>query len=802
MPPTAVPLAAIALISASALAYEILLTRIFAIVHWHHLVAIAISLALLGYGASGSVLAVAGARLRVHFAAAFVGNALLFAVSTLACVTIAQQLPFDPQALAWDYRQIFYLAALFAVLALPLFAAANCIGLALWRFPERIPQLYAYDLIGAGAGAVVLLVILAMLQPATALFVTCVGGLLTAVGAAIRLRWYPGPVTLVATAIAGGVLLNGLPDVQPAPYKDLARSLDAYGAELDSTSAGVAGVVQVVRNEQVPLRHAPGMSLQAVQLPPPQQAVFVDGDAAGVLGDYRDEFGTQAYFRQLAAALPFTLREGPITAVFNAGVGEGVARALALGASKVTAVEPNPQLPTLACGTYRLDSAAVCGDRLVDWQTQSPRAYLAGEAGTFDLIVQSVDADASGVAAFKVDFDLTTEAFVTYLRHLTPRGVLSIDGPTRVPPRLSLRLLSTARDALLASGVRQPARHLAMIRAWQRFVLLVSQAPLSAADQQGIRHFAATRGFDLVWLPDMHAAEANRFQVLNEPQFFNGAAAILDPARATKALPDRFRIEPATDNRPYPLRFTRWSEALVAIRDGGGEQLASVDTALLIGMVTLLLAAVASSLLILLPLSLLPRPASGRATTWLRVRTVLYFGVLGFAFLFLELAWIERLQLFLGHPVYATTAVLAALLVFAGLGSRWSQRRRDADHGRTLHIAVFAILAINIAFLGWLPTVLEQFAGASIAARIAIVLVMLAPIAFAMGIPFPIGLRHLAGTADALVPWAWGINGCASVISAAAAPLLAQEIGFTGLSIVATAGYLSLPLLRGRDRED
>jgi hypothetical protein len=174
----------------------------------------------------------------------------------------------------------------------------------------------------------------------------------------------------------------------------------------------------------------------------------------------------------------------------------------------------------------------------------------------------------------------------------------------------------------------------------------------------------------------------------------------------------------------------------------------------------------------------------------------LYFGLVGIAFLFIEIAWIQRLQLFLGHPVYATTAVLVAFLLFAGLGSLWAQRRSRAEVRWVLIIAVLAILLASLAYIFYMPSLLDAVADLPLAARGGVVLVLLAPLAFAMGIPFPSGLRRLGDSSDELIPWAWGINGIASVVSAASAPLLAMEIGFNGLIAVAVLAYLLLPTIR------
>ena len=796
-PAQAAPFAAVALISAAALAYEILLTRIFAIVHWHHLVATAISLALLGYGASGTFIAVLRPHLERHFAAVFVGNALLFALSSLLCVELAQALPFDPQALTWEPRQLGFLTATFLVLALPFFAAANCVALALSHFREDIPRLYGFDLVGAGLGAFVLLLALAMMPPAHALYGVFAGGVLAAAVGAFTLRWWPWPVSTAGIALAVAVWFFAQPTIHPAPYKDLAQSLAVVGATVETELSGVAGSVTVVRNDQVPIRHAPGLSLQATVLPPQQKAVFVDGDASGTLDDFSAP-AASAYLGELTSALPYQLLATPRVAVLNAGVGSAVQQALTLGAVRVLAIEPNPQLHALRCEHYPHGSGDICDPGQVEWQIQAPRSGLARHANALELIVQEVHADSAGLDALKLNFGLTTEAFGAYLAHLAPGGLLAVEGPTRVPPRLTLRLLDTARAALARSGVSEPSAHIAMIRGWRRFSLVVAPEPLSEARIAAVREFASGRGFDLVWLPDIRPDEVNRFQQLTDPQFYNGAAALLgETTDGTAAFTsERFRLRPASDDRPFPHRFTRWSEWLAALSGGDRAQLAQLDTALFVATTTLVLVAAISVPLILLPLLRLRERPAAVAGPALRLRTFTYFAILGIAFLFIEIAWIQRLQLFLGHPVYATTAVLAAFLIFAGLGSMWSQGHSGRHAERSLWGAVGAILLFSLAYIFFLPAWLDRLADAAVALRILVVLLFLAPLAFAMGMPFPLGLKGLGRSAAPLIPWAWGINGCASVISAASVPLLAIEIGFSGLIGVAVAAYLLLPLLR------
>lgn len=784
------PLVSIAILTAMALAYEILLIRVFAIVHWHHLVAIAISLALLGYGASGTFLVLLGRRLRRHTSAAYVLNGLLFGLSSVVCVNLAQQLSFDPQALRWDPWELLRLAGAFVMLAVPFFAAANCVGLMLWRFEAQIARIYGIDLLGAGAGALGVLLLLHVYSPTALLSAVMAGGLLAGLLGAMKLHWRPRTTALLAIGGLAAVLSWQPPAIVPAAYKDLSRALSASGATLDAETHGVDGLLHVVRNARIPLRSAPGMSLQAQALPPPQMAVFVDGNLAGTLPLHGDA-DPGAYLQELISALPYRLLERhPRVAVLGAGSAWKIRQAQAFGASRPVAVEGSAQLYRLLCDTYRDLQPELCDDAGVDWRIQAPRTFMAGSAARFDLIDLALDADADGLDALATDFSTTREALRTYLARLEKGGIIAIEGPTRAPPKLSMRLLATARDALVADGASAPADRLIMLRGWQRFALLIGSTAFTDDQIDAARAFSRSLGFDLVWLPGMSTDEANRYQQLATPMFHDLARALLQSPPAPAVPPSRVRLAAVSDDRPYPWLSTPgipWLDRPTQADD--------MDAGWRVAVLTLAVVMLAALLLILLPLLMLGRRGARPRTAAIRLRTLSYFALIGGAFLIIEIAWIERLQLFLGHPVYATTAVLAAFLLFAGLGSLWCQSR-DRRHGaRNLLLAALLIGTSALVYHFALPPLFAQLGGLPIGVRLLLVILLLAPLAFAMGIPFPTALRTVSERAPTLVPWAWGINGCVSVVAAAATPLLGSTLGFSLLLAVASAAYLLLPLL-------
>lgn len=791
----AVPWLAVGLLSAAALAYEVLLTRILALLHWHHLVGMIVSLALLGYGASGSFLTVLGETARRRFETLFLGSALVFAIGSVLAVQLAARVPLDPLELPWNPRQWAYLAALFGLLAVPFFGVASCIGLALWRHGDIAHRIYAVDLLGAGAGSIAVLGLLFLLPPPQALPFVSALGLLGAAVAGWELRpdrRSPGAAVVLLLGLGGaGLLLNLLwSPPEPAPYKDLSRSLAALGARVEAASVSPLGVVKVVRNEQVPARHAPGLSMTSPHLPPPQRALFVDNDAVGALTAHGGEL-FPAYLGDLTSALPYALLERPRVLVPRLGDVAMVQQALGLEAASVLLLEPDSARLRLLRDGYREFLGGLLEDPRVRVRPQDPRAYLATHAERFDLIQLAFigGGDSLGLQSQQEAYLYTREAFEQYLKHLSDDGLLALTRWLYLPPRDSLRLLATARDALRAAGADRSGEHLALIRDWRSYVLLVSASPLSPRAIDAIEAFARKRSFDLAWLPDLDPAKLNRSNRLPQAYFHQGAAALLGARAAAYTADYAFDIRPVSDDRPYAYHFTRRSELPRLLREPGGSGYGQLDWGFLTGVATLILALGLGLLLVLAPLWKLSRGSVGPRAD--RMRTLAYFIALGIGFLFIEMAFIQRFHLFLGHPVYATAVVLAGFLVFAGLGSL-----RSRAWGGSLIRPVFGILLLGLSYLWLLPPLFEQFMALPLPLKVLISLALIAPLAYFMGMPFPLGLARLSVRAPGLVPWAWGVNGCASVVSAAAAPLLAMEVGFSGLVLSAAVLYALLPWIR------
>ncbi len=776
------PLLSIALLSGAALGYQVLLTRLFAIIQWHHLAFMIISLALLGVGASGTLLSILGDTSKRHFRWLYPTLAGLFGLGALLAFVFAQKLPFNVLELGWDVGQLGYLLAQYLVMATPFLLAATGIGLALMTFPDQRHRVYGCDLLGAGAGALGMILLLLILPPLAALLIVSLMGLLAA---RFAVTGRTAQAILLVTAL---ILVVGFahyrPTLQLSEYKALSLTLQAAGAERIAQRSGPLGLVTVVENRTIPLRHAPGLSLNATAGPPAQIGLFVDGEPAGAITRFSGEREPLAFLDQLDSALPYHLLDRPTVLVLGAGGGLPVLQARYNDARLVDAVELNPQLASMVHDEFAEFAGDLYEQPGVRLHIADPRHFAATARRQYDLIqLPLADSGSGGLRALQESYRYTVEALQDYYQRLSNGGILAISGSLESPPRSALKLIATAIAALESAGVEAPEQQLVVIRGWRHFTLLIKQGVFSPAQLAEVQAFGDPRSFDLAYLPGLDPILVNRYNVLPEDYLHQAALALLSPDREAFYRDYKFNIRPATDNRPYFHHFFRWQvlPELWSERARGG--MGQLEWGYLVLLATLVQALLASLVLILLPLVLQRR--KGRIEGAPRLRILGYFTALGLGFLLLEIAFIQKLILFLGHPLYAVAIVLAAFLVWAGLGSLTAgllQQRRIALPVVTLLIAVLTVL-----YLLLLPDLLDRAADWTTPGRLVLSALLIGPLAFLLGMPFPLGLARLA---SGQLPWAWAINGCASVVAAVLALLLALAIGFSGVLLTAAGLYL------------
>lgn len=795
------PLVALALVSAGALAYEILLTRLFSIIQWHHFAYMMISLAMLGYGVSGTVLALLRERLLPRYGMVFVLCAAAFGISAAGAFLLAQQLPFNPLEIFWDARQPLYLLLFYLLLALPFLFAASCIGLTFVRHGAAAHRIYSFDLLGAGGGCLLIVLLLFLLPPMAALRAIGLLGLIAAALAVWHFRLRPRlllPLLAVTALLMTAALPSTWTKLRISPYKSLSQTLLLPGARVVEERSSPLGLLTVVESPRVPFRHAPGRSLNATQEPPPQLGIFTDGDALSALTRFDGRLEPLDYLDQTTAALPYHLLRQPHVLVLGAGGGTSVLQALIHHASQIEAVDVDSRMVGLVRSRFSEFSGNLYRRPDVAIHIAEARSFVEASDARYDLIqVELMDAfgaASSGLYGLSESYLYTVEGLQAYLRRLQPGGMLALTRWITVPPRDLLKLAATAMTGLEREGVATPGQRLALIRGWQTGTLIVKNGDFTAGDIAAIRAFADARSFDVEWLPGLEREESNRYNVLDQPYFYDGFKALAGAQRQDFIARYKFDLTPASDDRPYFFHFFRWQTLpeILRLKARGGLPLLELGYPILLA--TLLQAMLASAVLILLPLWLGLRGKSEMRAAAGKPATFAYFALIGFAFIFIEIAFIQKFTLYLGHPLYAVAVVLCAFLLFAGLGSRSAPHLLARLPVVRLPQAGWPVVGIALLVTLYLlasPLLMQIGMGLPDFVRVMTVAALIAPLAFLMGMPFPLGMARLDAAAPALLPWAWGVNACATVVGAALAALLALHVGFTGVASLALLGYMA-----------
>ncbi|MDH3607381.1 MAG: hypothetical protein OER12_10360, partial [Acidimicrobiia bacterium] len=508
-PPTWPMYVGVAASSAAVIVFEVVLTRIFAVSQFYHFAFMTVSLALLGFGASGTALAVFP-RLGRGGPRRWAILALAQAVTTLGAYLVINRLPFDSFSIAWDRRQIFYLIAYYLALAVPFFFGGTVIGtlLAGWDQPHPVPshRIYAASLAGSGAGALLALGGLSRLggEGVVVLAALCAAAAATVFATASMPRrrlWVAMGSALSALLVVVAVIAPGALDVRLSPYKALSAVSRYPDTEVVSTEWNAASRLDFVTSESI--RSLPGLSFTYLGNPPPQDGVTFDADDLSPIP--RVEASDAEFVPYLLGSLPFSLRPEAEALVLQPRGGLNVLVGLASGAKSIVAVEPNE----LALAAADAAAPNPYADPRVQVVVDDPRSYVERTSREFDLIDLALTAPyrpvTSGAYSLAEDYSLTVEAFDSYLARLRPGGLLVAMRWLQTPPSEETRLVALAAQASRRIGA-DPEQAIVALRGYSTVLVMVQPDGFSAADLAVVERFAEERRFDLVASPGLAAS--------------------------------------------------------------------------------------------------------------------------------------------------------------------------------------------------------------------------------------------------------------------------------------------------------
>lgn len=762
--------------SFAALFLQVSLMRLL-VVRFHPMLVFAmIGVALLGYGAAGSLLAAFG-HPGPAGAPRFAGRCLLAAGAgtlpvfvLLNAVDVPSHVLFETPA-GWGIVVLYYMAA-----SVPFLLIGLAISAVFSAFPEDAHRLYLFDLVGAGTGGLAAVLLIPFLGgpallPAAALVASLAAvSLLGPAGRLGAAALCVGAVNLAAAVVlaSDSRLDVRTPDDKHGPI--ISRAAKPGGLRVEFSRWTRFGRVDVTEPfDTLPPQFGGDFSPRLLR-PIEQRMLMLDGAAPAFLYRVGDRLEDMQFLAGSSQSVGYAIRPRERVLVVGVGGGTDVLIALYHAARAVTAVELNPVNAEAVAHRYAAYLGHAFADPRVRLVVAEGRNFVARDAGEYDLIqLSGVDTGAAhgtyGIATMPESYIYTVEAVGDYLQRLSPHGVLSITRDRAFG--WSARVTALAREALRRRGA-DPAAHIVVVegRGYGWATILAKRTPFTPDEIRAVEDFSRTYDFPLVYRPD------------------RDASGLYDRViRLAIETEDGLDLRPSTDDWPF-LFYSMPLGAALRADWSGASPLARPLIVLAVNLVAL---AVAAVLLIGLPLLRLQAAWGGAGERWALLG---YFALLGAGFILVEVALMQRFTVFLGDPALAVATVLAALLVASGLGSAFA-RRVDGRGSRPLRIAMATIVASQLVLATPLvPAILRESLGLPLPARVAVAVGLVGLVGFPMGMPFPAGLRRIAARGTALVPWAWGINGMLSVISSLASYLFGLTLGHAAMFYAAAGLYL------------
>jgi len=785
------------MLSLSSISFEILLTRIFSISQWNHLSFMVISIALFGFAASGVVIQVIAVSRKLPIQRLSSDDAIslcviLYSVSVIVALLTLNRVPIDYFRLTLETVQIGYLLLSYVLVALPFFFTGLVTSVAYASAPQQSGVVYFASMAGSALGAVVPALLLSFWDEGRLTVSAGMAPLLIVFFVALKTLWnrFSGgrissrlkylPMALAVCVSGVAVFLispygKPLVFIKPSAYKALSQTLQFPDTRVMESRTSLHGRIDHVNSRF--FRFAPGLSLTFPGLLPPQSALFKDGDSPIAL--YHLNSPKDADFAKYTlayAGYELNPAEEKVLIIQNGG-GLGILCAISSGRKDITVVAQDPNIADIVRRHYNLTVA-----------NQNHRAFLAQTEQRFGMIqIENWGSSLPGSAALNQEHFFTIEAITAYLQHLTENGVVMIARKLLLPPADVLRLWATAYESLKSIGVAKPEGHLAVLRNWDSFVLIISARPFT--DTALLEDFALHKNFDLVFIPGIQAEMTNRFNIFEQPYHYLEIKRLANAYQSAKekaffaSYP--LDIRPQTDQRPFQSSFLKWTRLNQFYKSTGSRFDALFISGEMVAAAVLIEAIAITLVLLLLPRALVS--TGGKKASFMET---LYFLSIGAGFMLVEIYFIKKFVLLFGNPVISLTVVLSGMLVFSAVGGYCSQY---LDHKKLKSGLLFLLMTLVGLLLGldhlsrWILCLPDY-------GRYLLALLLMLPPGFLLGLPFPVGMRRLPespyGRANA-----WAVNGCASVLATIVAVQIALGMGLPAILAFAVPAYLAAYLI-------
>jgi hypothetical protein len=773
------------LVSCSMLMFEILLTRICALRLFFHFGFLVVSNCLLGIGASGSMIFILQKKFAKHerlfiwfFSAVFIVS-LIITYAFLINYKIDEAMDFN------SLKSMLRFSVFNLVSAIPFFFAGTVIGLILTFNATDVNTVYGVDLLGAGLGCLIcplllwqsgaggcmvfitLLALLAMIAACPDVYrrVIIVVGVVLGVCGLIMLpnidKWFPVP-SKNDMAITGEVDLALQKNITYSQWSATSR-IDLI--DLDPAKRFIFGLGQKSSFDE----KVKGASKQI----PDEKWIQQDGSSGTFILNFSDNPSALSFIAQSLYSLGPMLKREPRVFIIGVGGGNDVWAAKINGAKYIKGIELNKQIVDIHRKVLPHFSRAIIEDPNIELVFDEGRSALMRDLTTYDVIQMSgIDtwtSLASGAYVLAENYLYTVEAIKTMYGKLSADGIISI---SRFASTMeTTRLLSNIFAACDGIGQEKLQGSIVCLGNGAIRTILLKKGQFSNDELAKLDDFADRWGFEFVYHPgkNINSTEEKFVRTADKEKF------IRDFSR---------NIAPTTDDQPYFFNYFKWTNLFASNNNlNQHPSFAQGSPRFIFGQ--LLLSTILALSFILLPVVVFMRKSMDRS--YLK-RYLVYFTGLGLGFISIEIVLMQKLVLFLGHPLYSITVTLFSMLVFAGAGSMLSRRWFYAATPKVW------LIPVGLTVLLGLFVVLSPFMVASWIVwpkyvRMLVCIIILAPVSFLLGIPFSYGIQLLNKVNPSIIPWAWAVNGCMTVVGSILAVILSMNFGFNAVLLLSLLVY-------------
>ncbi len=781
------PLLSVFLFSMALLGTQVLWSRVFSFVIWYHFAFLVISISMLGFAAGGLLLNLRPKLLEREAPGMLYRLAVAFGAATALSLLLVANLPFEAGLLS-SLGNFLLFALLILLITSTYFFAGMFIAYAIASEPERVARIYLANMTGSGAGALLSVLLMETVFATTGLLIYA---LLAAVSGALFLprmtqrRLATREFVILAVGLVAGITSAAWDPLHGPFYLKSAKgfpNVDRFYIQERSSSS--LATVEIFREER--FTGLWGLSKENYKKDHPQRKIpdrtgfIIDGWALTFA--YNDEQGDvvdHPVFDYLPATVSYAPRGAKDVLIIGAGGGIDIISALRNGASKVTGVDINRLI--IEAGKERLKeyNQKLFFREGVEVLVEEGRSFLtqAGER-RWDFIqlsgVDTLASSQSGAFTLAENYLYTAQAFADYLEHLTDDGVLTLTRWIFFPPRQTLRVISLVDHALREVGVEDPRQNMMIVGDQSKFfsVFMVSKSAFTEAEKDRVIARCQRFGFVPLYLP---GRDLPGFDGSNP---FQDYAA--NPDKAAFMAAYAFDITPTTDDRPFFMENSRWlnlfKDADYIFNKANGQVILLVTTGLV---------AFFGLLFIVLPARVMRRRSLKPKGRW---RVILYFSALGLAYVLVEMVLVQKLTFFLGIPSLALAVVLCSMLVFSGLGAGLTTRLA-ANRARGAFLACAGVAALLVVYSFLLDPVVKSAMMLPLTVKVVLTLLLLAPPALLMGMPFPTAIAAYGSKQKDLVVSGWVVNGYFSVLGSCLAVMTSISLGFNAVLFVGAVAY-------------